>query len=371
MSERRIPELDGIRGVAIALVIFWHYLAVPGVLAPPDTLGGILYQVGQLTWSGVDLFFVLSGFLIGGILIDAKASPTYFKTFYLRRSFRILPLYLALCVVGAAIVGSQTGLTGVFGRPMPIYIYATFVQDFWLANHSWDVYLNVTWSLAVEEQFYLVLPFIIRFVRGRHLPLVVGALALASIGVRSALYLYSRGAWAVAAYTLVFCRADALMIGVLGALVVRKESLVSLLSRKRWMLPVTVAVFGGAVAVLQFKGWTMETRPMSTVGYTVLALFYLSLLLLAVMHTAGWWAAVMRFGPLRRLGGLAYCVYLLHEPTLRASRYLLYGRTPPAGVGWKAAALGLALTLGLAQLSWRYFESKMIRIGHRFSYAGA
>jgi peptidoglycan/LPS O-acetylase OafA/YrhL len=91
MSGRRVPELDGIRGLAILLVIFWHYVSAPGALMPNDTLGGILFRVGALTWSGVDLFFVLSGFLIGGILIDAKASPSYFKTFYVRRTFRILP----------------------------------------------------------------------------------------------------------------------------------------------------------------------------------------------------------------------------------------------------------------------------------------
>lgn len=87
--SRRIPELDGLRGLAILLVLFYHYIESSPVLP------GFLSVAGRLTWSGVDLFFVLSGFLIGGILLNARESPNYFKAFYVRRAYRILPIYAA------------------------------------------------------------------------------------------------------------------------------------------------------------------------------------------------------------------------------------------------------------------------------------
>ena len=92
-----IPELDGMRGVAIAMVLMFHYFYVPAILTP----GGLAWHVSaplRLGWTGVDLFFVLSGFLIGGILLDARGSSSYFKPFYTRRFFRIVPLYaLVIC----------------------------------------------------------------------------------------------------------------------------------------------------------------------------------------------------------------------------------------------------------------------------------
>jgi peptidoglycan/LPS O-acetylase OafA/YrhL len=86
----RVPALDGLRGVAILLVLLRHSFF--GLESQSSLLSAFL-AAGRLTWSGVDLFFVLSGFLIGGILLDARKSPRYFSTFYIRRAYRILPLY--------------------------------------------------------------------------------------------------------------------------------------------------------------------------------------------------------------------------------------------------------------------------------------
>src|SRR6266404_3516257 len=88
----RVPELDGLRGVAILLVLLFHYISIEG-LTKTGSWSFILQRIVIMGWTGVDLFFVLSGFLIGGILIDARGSPTYFKTFYVRRFFRIIPVY--------------------------------------------------------------------------------------------------------------------------------------------------------------------------------------------------------------------------------------------------------------------------------------
>lgn len=92
--NQRIPELDGLRGFAILLVLFFHCLSLPIAELRPNPLAYVKYAT-RLTWTGVDLFFVLSGFLIGGILVDARDSPRYFPVFYFRRACRILPAYIA------------------------------------------------------------------------------------------------------------------------------------------------------------------------------------------------------------------------------------------------------------------------------------
>lgn len=368
VPQRRVPQLDGIRGLAILLVVYWHYVAAPNALQPPGSIGRALFRIGILTWSGVDLFFVLSGFLIGGILIDAKHSRRYFQTFYIRRVFRILPLYGLLCWAGTALVMLNPRWGNVLGHPMPFLVYLTFTQNFWLAHHSWDAYMGPTWSLAVEEQFYLTLPFIVRFVYRRWLPFTIGAFALASILGRSFFYLHYGDDWGTAAYTLMFCRADALMFGVLGALAIREPRILKRLSEQRWILRSSVALSGACVGVLILKGWTMETRPMSTLGYSAVALFYLSLLLLAVARHDGAWARALRARPLMMFGNLAYCLYMVHGLTFSLSSYLLHGRFYASGPDWSAAAVGIVAAIGISQLSWRYLESKMIRLGHRFSY---
>ncbi len=174
MTERtpqeRIPELDGLRGTAILLVLVGHYFAAPGTGAVRFLSG---YWV-RLGWTGVDLFFVLSGFLIGGILLTVRDSPNYFKTFYARRFFRIIPIYyawIALYVLLSLIAGSF--LTARVGsvQKIGIFILAHFLflqnfKDFLNSTVSFW-WLSMTWSLAVEEQFYLVAPLLVRYLPKR------------------------------------------------------------------------------------------------------------------------------------------------------------------------------------------------------------
>ncbi len=175
VSTRRIPELDGLRGLAILLVLVWHF----GYLFASAGSSRWLYYVKDsmtMFWSGVDLFFVLSGFLIGGILLDARESPNYFKTFYTRRSFRIIPVYALLVVtfyvcVSLGLPARIAGSSAVFGATAPWYEYATFTQNIGYATGqpSQSLWLSTTWSLAVEEQFYLLLPAVVYFVPRRRL----------------------------------------------------------------------------------------------------------------------------------------------------------------------------------------------------------
>lgn len=212
-TAARVPALDGVRGLAISLVLWCH--AMPGGLPNHPRLAWVV-KLGRFSWSGVDLFFVLSGFLIGGILLDAAASPAYFKTFYIRRAYRILPPYALLLAIALLV---ERGFAW-----LPPYLF--FLQNFWMAAKGYFgiPLLGVTWSLAVEEQFYLSLPLLIRYTPRRVLGGVLGLVVLCAPLLRS-LAFHSFAGRALAAYVLMPCRADALCSGVLIALAYRTPSL--------------------------------------------------------------------------------------------------------------------------------------------------
>ncbi len=160
----RLLELDGIRGLAITLVLFEHF--VGRSITGSGWLADALEKLRFFGASGVDLFFVLSGFLIGGILMDNRAAENYFKAFYIRRGCRILPVYLLVLAVYLALkvllaaYSSEDWFKELFLQGgMPFWAYLTFAQNIvkaatFLVNSD---FLIVTWSLVVEEQFYLVL----------------------------------------------------------------------------------------------------------------------------------------------------------------------------------------------------------------------
>ncbi|MGC2198376.1 MAG: acyltransferase [Terriglobales bacterium] len=369
MLSRRIPELDGIRGLAILLVVIWHYLSVP--LAQSSYPG--LHFLGHatiLTWSGVDLFFVLSGFLIGGILIDARDSATYFSTFYIRRAFRILPLYIVACCayfplsawVSHAFHGGQLGA-------MPWISYATFTQNFWLRNDRWHVFLAQTWSLAIEEQFYLTLPLLIWFVPAKQLWKVALVGVFAVLAFRSFVYLHFYPQGQTAAYVLLPCRADGLLLGVLAAIAVRNQAALDFIRAQRhWLYSVAGLLFL-ALMVCTIKGWGVMGRVMSTIGYTGLAVFYLALLLFTITSN-GILKRVFSWACLRWLGTIAYGLYLIHVPALDFVFHLFGRRVPTIARALDLVPLTIALgaSLLLAYLSWTLFESRLVKIGHRFTY---
>ncbi|HEX3770832.1 MAG TPA: acyltransferase, partial [Polyangiaceae bacterium] len=186
-SPSRIPEVDGLRGLAIVLVMLWHYVAI--VVEPPrHSVAAYAVSSLRLAWSGVDLFFVLSGFLIGGILIDERTSPRYLANFYRRRFFRIVPLYALVCGLfwAAVLLGGakRYGVAGhwLFGDPLPWYSFPLFVQNAFIAiRGTFDpMPTGVTWSLAIEEQFYLTLPLLVRHLSRRRLVQVLATAALAA-----------------------------------------------------------------------------------------------------------------------------------------------------------------------------------------------
>ena len=330
-----------------------------------------LLAAGLLTWSGVDLFFVLSGFLIGGILLDARESPRYFQTFYIRRAYRIFPLYGVMTFLFLMRHLPFRLLPGHFGDVSPLTIpwwsYVTLTQNFWMAQQGWygAVAMAVTWSLAVEEQFYLTIPLLVRMIRPGRL-LHVLALVVAGAPLLRILIRYTLPHGDYACYVLMPCRADALCMGVLSAMLVRDKRAWNLLLDKRKILFGLTAVLFAGVVFMTYRGYAQFSAPMTTFGYSWLAFFYTGCLLIAVSTSDG--PRLLRNPTLIGLGTLAYCTYLFHYPMIHASRRLLELRLSPDNARLPGGLLGVALTLMIATLSWRFFERPLLRRGHKHVY---
>jgi peptidoglycan/LPS O-acetylase OafA/YrhL len=400
--SRRIPELDGLRGVAILLVLFYHYFQSSTLLP------GFLSALGRLSWSGVDLFFVLSGFLIGGILLDARESPNYFKAFYVRRACRILPIYaatLAIFWIARSLfdfeLSTNTALLWLFSRPFSWYFYATFTQNLSMAYHAnlGPAWLGATWSLAVEEQFYLTLPFLIRYVRPRRLPYLLSVVIVFAPIFRALLRIYlAHGE--VGGLVLMPSRADGLMLGVVAAFFLRSEKgWQTVVARKNllyiaqaillcgmlWMsvksralpdsyLAESSTVTGPAAATTSITtGQTLGLyfrAALSSLNYTWIALFYLCMLLIAITQSQSLLARTLRSSGLISIGLIAYGVYLFHEPVLGLS-YAFTRGTLPQIIDYSTFAItfcALLFTLGVAKVSWVCFEKPLVRLGHGYRY---
>jgi peptidoglycan/LPS O-acetylase OafA/YrhL len=362
----RIPELDGIRGLAITLVLILHYFVVP----TPSRIA--LYF--RLAGSGVDLFFVLSGFLIAGILLDAKQSPSYYKTFYFRRFYRIIPLYaiwLAIFVIGVFSVGpsSPLPLRSTFNGGLGLWTYFLFLQNFSMAKWgaigaSW---MGITWSLAVEEQFYLLLPLVVRRLSGRALLQFALGMIFVAFFIRVAFHL--AGAHEMASLVLLPCRADAFGLGILVALAYRNQSAWSWFTSHRRYLYTAFIILGAGVV-----NWTLrDFKLMEWLGFTWMALFYTCLLLLVLANPGRVERAVFGNRAITRLGTIAYGVYLLHTGILFLCHFVCFHEKPtnhsPATVS--VTIVSLLITIVLAELSWRYLEKPLIRMAHaKYFYAG-
>jgi peptidoglycan/LPS O-acetylase OafA/YrhL len=376
--SRRIPELDGLRGVAIGMVLYYHLVTIALVIHPHVMLG-YFQTTTRLFWSGVDLFFLLSGFLIGGILLDARDSPNYFKTFYFRRCCRILPIYfLFLGLVGIAYVFVYRpvgpSLDWVFAGKLPWYSYLSFAQNLWMtkSNTPGATILGSTWSLAVEEQFYLVLPLVIRFVRRSALPYVlITGLVIAPILRLSVGCLFPTNVWAN--YSLLPCRMDPLLLGALCAYYLRQPGVWSLLVRQRAALWIMSLPLLAGMPILNIRWDTLKPVVaclLMTASCSWMAMFYAIVLLLALTDSRSLLSRVLRWPSLAALGAVAYSVYLFHSGVYGLCVWL-FTKHEWLLASWKdlgVTLLAVAITIAFGKLSWRYFEKPIVRWGHTWQY---
>ena len=356
-ERRHVPALDGIRGLAILFVLVWHYLGAEP--APGSALAYAMVPL-RLTYTGVDLFFVLSGFLIGGILVDTRGGRGYFASFFGRRALRILPLYIVLLAAFYLLVYLDVrgvgGLAFLTHERLPFVSYATLTQNLAMIRHGAAPNgVSVTWSLAVEEQVYLILPVLIALCPPRRLPFAAGLMIGAALMSRFFLP-------AETTYLLTISRLDAIGAGIGAALLIRHPTWGPwLASRPR---PAYLALGAGALGYVLVL---LRVVPTSPVGLTILALAYVSLLIVALADPGGLIARALRARWLRWLGKVSYSTYLLHMPVLMLVHGLLLNRDQRYPIITDSASalavpLALAVTLALAAASWHWFEAPILRL---------
>jgi peptidoglycan/LPS O-acetylase OafA/YrhL len=363
------PALDGVRGLAILLVLGHNLELLDNA---QGVLGHWLEWAGDVGWIGVQLFFVLSGFLITQGLIASRESPDYYRTFYMRRVLRIFPLYYAVLAFTFGVLALLNLQPPKVAADAPNQIW------FWIYLSNWTGPAGICgpslphfWSLAVEEQFYLLWPLVVRHSPPRQLLRWCGLFFAASFLVRWGMV--SMGSNPEAIYESSLSRMDALAIGAAAAAAFSVPGLAAQLSLRRNAVVVGALVLG-LIGLIATHGYPRTTPIGQILGYSVLALVFAGLIAAAVAADnaeAGGWASLLRFRPLRALGKYSYAIYVFHKPLhdwvgiplLQAQG--LYD-TSSAYVSVAYMLTMGTVCFGVAVLSYHLFERHFLKLKDRF-----
>ncbi len=327
----------------------------------------------QLGWVGVQLFFVLSGFLITGILLETRRAENYWSSFYARRALRIFPVYYLLLACTFLVAPRLFHLSAAtLAEHRYQGYYWLYVANLTLLGGGGVDVLGHCWSLSVEEQFYLLWPLAVRWLDERGLVRLCLGIVVAAFLVRLGMRL--AGAHPELVYELTPARADALALGALGAVVVRRRAWVA------WLEPRLGRALGASLALLAavaLAGGLLarNSAVTQTAGYTVLAVVAALGIVLVTLQTArreGRLAAALASPILRRYGKYSYAIYVFHHPLdLFISRTFIAPRLaslgPPAFLLLQAAyfVVGAIGLLALGAASYRLVERPFLQ-GKRF-----
>jgi peptidoglycan/LPS O-acetylase OafA/YrhL len=364
LDHARVPELDGIRGMAIWMVLLFHifygWVAVDHNFSPIPRFVMLAVAHG---WLGVDLFFVLSGFLITGVLLDSKEKPHYFRNFYSRRFLRIMPLYFT--VVFAFIIFYKHSRNFLI-------LSALFAANLaYMFNVSVPHGPAVMWSLAVEEHFYLIWPLLVKWLSRSRLailafliviltPVVRGVAVAHGMPIDDTVYVYS------------WFRFDGLALGALSAVWIRSPY-----ASPRNCCRLGAVLLGAAIAITVIGApfGILQTRSVVGVALrnTQAQLPFVSFLLVVLAFQGTHLTAVLR-SPIARLSGrVSYCLYLIHFAVGDGYQFALHhlGLRPNLVFGDLGSILvrGMFIVVtsfGLALLSKKYLEDPFLRLKRFF-----
>jgi peptidoglycan/LPS O-acetylase OafA/YrhL len=346
MQERHLSQLDGIRGVAILIVLLGHLITQP--------IGFGIVRLGPLPPAGVDLFFVLSGFLITNVLLRAKGKERFFSNFYARRALRIAPLYFALLIFMFAIANHRLAALTFNEQKVHWQVFCFYLQNLYYrqASELGPLALAVTWSLAIEEQFYTVWPLLVSKLTIRNLSVVAAVLIVIAPIARMVVPLFGYDP-----YINPLCRMDAMAMGALLSFWIFRASPSSHEIKRQ---AVRVIAAGLAFEIIcHFLGFT------HVMSKSLVAMMFTAVLALSLA-----WEPLSRVlsTPILRLTGkVSYCLYLAHPVVGDLVLHELHG----SGATTEAvrSLLIIVLSYSVAFLSWNLFEAPILSLKKYFESA--
>lgn len=367
-SRIHFASLDGVRGIAILLVIIYHFSSSLIVLGFANPVLG-LFRVG---WCGVDVFFALSGFLITGILLDTKSSPDYFRNFYARRVLRIFPLYygslvvvflLRLVLPDAGVWGLHEGLLS----PGSLLWPSLYVENFaiYLQGASVTGVTTHYWSLAVEEHFYLIWPLLIWLGTRRQIMFLAIAAVIFSLLSRTIIGLHGTSPGLV--FGLTPLRMDGLAIGAIASLIIRGQSGMDVVIRRAGIAFVAAVLM--LLGLLILRHTTHETDPVMWIfAYPLVAAATAAGLLVGMGRGPVRYVLSLRL--LRWFGKYSFGLYVWHPiigMILLHSEVSLVSPASGKPVILLVALVALALDLLVAWLSFNLWEKRFLDLKRYFA----
>lgn len=357
--KQHFEGIDGLRGIAAIAVILFH-------LYP--------HSIINLGWAGVDFFFVISGFLITNILINQKDNRNYFKVFYIRRSIRIFPVYFLVVTPFLFLFIMKDGLN------LNIISYFLYFQNFTAIYNDYLPFLGHTWSLAIEEQFYLIFPVIVYFTPIKKLKFTFILLIFLSILLRwyfayKEFHIYFQS-------TMLFSRADSLLFGgLLPVLYIEKEKIdkmIAILKRNLIIGIVLLIIFiawqvaflGSENFLKDFGNNNLKANTVGQFKFTILGLIFSAIVGIVAYDNSLITLNIKRILEskiLKDLGKISYGLYLFHYPILNLTRYLSIklGVSPQ----WYIIIfINLLFTIIVSKISWKFFEEPILRLKSKFNY---
>jgi peptidoglycan/LPS O-acetylase OafA/YrhL len=332
---RQIPQLDGLRAIAVLIVMIGHAIGYSQI--------GSLSAFGEIASLGVDLFFVLSGFLITSILIASKGSAHYYRNFFGRRALRIWPLYyaflLSLYIFGVVVPVPDWSFHGYhFGW------YIIYSQALRYPVSIGPDPLSITWSLAIEEQFYILWPFLVALGSVASVRKIAWLIVIAAPLFR-VIYLH----FGLTPYIAFVCRVDAIALGSLVALWLVERGENRHISKRFAFMGLASCFLAICICV--------ATPMRQILAHSLSSALFTFVLLLALCDKTLVRALSLR--ALRYIGSVSYCLYLVHLPVIMILRHHIQSKIV-------FCAVSLALSVALAELSRRYFETPILRLKDRW-----
>ena len=374
------PAIDGLRGLAVLLVVWFHasYFVSVAIGEQLEGLAWGYYIFSVMGETGVDLFFVLSGFLITGILIDTRHQKHNLKYFYIRRTLRIFPLYYGVLFIFLAYFLFALGLDQTAGGldHTKIVMHLAYVQN-WLLDHNDDQFmlLSHTWSLAVEEQFYLFWPLVFLSFYKREKPHTAIIICLVMIIISWVLRLYF-GAYEAYkwAYTFTPSRFDQLALGALLAILCSQKQ--PWLVRWRKTFPYVIAACFAVITALLFAGALQKGNMQGANDFSVVygliffSVLYVSLLAYVFLSgEANLLKRILSTKPMRTIGKISYGMYIFHSPVMFLLTRYIYDNYALDYWTWHIIVLlaGGGISFVLAYLSYHFYEVRFLRLKDKYA----